>query len=1002
MSERRFKFVSPGIFIKEIDQSRRSRVPEKRGPVIIGRFERGPTMRPITVQSFSEFLEIFGSPHPGGVGGDSWREGNKTAPLYAAYAAQAYLRNNGPVNIFRLVGTAHDDATVAGKAGWSGSGYAASTGGGAYALMVFESGSSDATGVGANASGHASGALGAILYTTSANTRFALSGSTAGPAGVAGIPTTSSAGVLIKSINTTPEFKLDVYTSAGAASPDESIVFNFNRDSDKFIRKVINTNPALTSFNATVGIPATEGGKTYFLGESFEEYLTNITPLTASVNAYAAITPMHNTNFNGNMFRTSAQAAKTGWVIAQDLGTATDYNPVNAQKLFKAVALDGGAWHQNNIKISIANIVPARNQFQTHGTFSLIVRDIGDTDANIRVLERFDNLSLDPASSNFIGFRIGTVRYEFSDTDNRLRKLGKYDNKSNLIRIELTSELENSVGLDAAYLPAGFYLPTQYKDFQFSSGSTGIKVLGAGGPTGVAQGATATIIATDLKEAVSIASGSDTGIGVVADPNLGQALYLNSYASASVRIPSASLRTTSNDVALGSRFDSYWGVDTTRAGSSRAFDFSLRDLLREKADGAGGASTFDSGSALHQEIFTLDDLSGSTSGSNAYHLGWVSGSRASGISATAAGVGPTKNNPTLLSGGFSALANAGWAKFTMPMYGGSDGFDALVREPLANALIGTSATKENSHIYNTYNRAVEIIAEKELLNMNLAIIPGLTNTALTAKLINVCEERGDALAIIDLEGGYLPVHERLSSTNESANKGSVSSTVTNLESRGMNSSYGCAYYPWVLARDTASTGGTVWLPPSVVALGVMGSSETRSELWFAPAGFNRGGLSEEAAGIPVIDVRDRLNSKDRDDLYRNNINPIASFPSEGIVVFGQKTLQVTPSALDRINVRRLMIYLKKEISTAASRILFDQNVQETWKRFIGQVRPLLKTVQARFGITDFKLVLDETTTTPDLIDRNILYAKVFVKPARAIEYIAVDFFITSTGASFEE
>ena len=103
MSERRFKFVSPGIFIKEIDQSRRPRVPEKRGPVVIGRFERGPTMRPVEVQSFSEFLEVFGSPHPGGVGGDAWREGNKTAPLYAAYAAQAYLRNNGPINVFRLI-----------------------------------------------------------------------------------------------------------------------------------------------------------------------------------------------------------------------------------------------------------------------------------------------------------------------------------------------------------------------------------------------------------------------------------------------------------------------------------------------------------------------------------------------------------------------------------------------------------------------------------------------------------------------------------------------------------------------------------------------------------------------------------------------------------------------------------------------------------------------------------------------------------------------------------
>ena len=132
------------------------------------------------------------------------------------------------------------------------------------------------------------------------------------------------------------------------------------------------------------------------------------------------------------------------------------------------------------------------------------------------------------------------------------------------------------------------------------------------------------------------------------------------------------------------------------------------------------------------------------------------------------------------------------------------------------------------------------------------------------------------------------------------------------------------------------------------------------------------------------------------------INPIAQFPAEGIVVFGQKTLQITPSALDRINVRRLMIFVKKEISRIAARLLFDQNVQATWDRFRGQVEPFLDSVKSRFGLTEFKVILDETTTTPDLIDRNIMYAKIFLKPARAIEFIAIDFVISNTGASFED
>ena len=229
----------------------------------------------------------------------------------------------------------------------------------------------------------------------------------------------------------------------------------------------------------------------------------------------------------------------------------------------------------------------------------------------------------------------------------------------------------------------------------------------------------------------------------------------------------------------------------------------------------------------------------------------------------------------------------------------------------------------------------------------------------------------------------------------------MSTAVSSLQQRGLNTSYGCAYYPWIQARDSES-GKILWVPPSVAAIGTFSSAQKNSELWFAPAGFTRGGLTEGSAGIPVVNVRQRLTSKQRDDLYEVNINPIASFPAEGIVIFGQKTLQTTPSALDRVNVRRLMVFVKKEISRIASRLLFDQNVETTWDRFTGQVNPFLDSIKARLGLADYKVILDESTTTPDLVDRNILYAKIFLKPARAIEFIAIDFVITSTGASFED
>jgi phage tail sheath protein FI len=296
---------------------------------------------------------------------------------------------------------------------------------------------------------------------------------------------------------------------------------------------------------------------------------------------------------------------------------------------------------------------------------------------------------------------------------------------------------------------------------------------------------------------------------------------------------------------------------------------------------------------------------------------------------------------------------------------------------------------------------MDTVADPETVNMNLLTMPGLTNAGLTEQMISVCEDRGDAMSLIDLPNVYIPQAEAYKSSIDKRIGTTPDGAAKSLRDRRIDSSYGATFYPWVQTRDSA-TGQALWVPPSVAMMGVLATSERKSELWFAPAGFNRGGLSEGAAGIPVTGITQRLTSKERDILYEASINPIASFPSTGIVVFGQKTLQERQSALDRINVRRLVIYLKKQISIISSQILFEQNVQATWNRFISLVEPFLANVKVRYGITDYRLILDDATTTPDLIDQNIMYAKIMVKPARAIEYIAIDFVVASTGASFDD
>jgi hypothetical protein len=291
---------------------------------------------------------------------------------------------------------------------------------------------------------------------------------------------------------------------------------------------------------------------------------------------------------------------------------------------------------------------------------------------------------------------------------------------------------------------------------------------------------------------------------------------------------------------------------------------------------------------------------------------------------------------TARSGSYRDILDAGYDRFSVPLFGGFDALDITEAEPFNNTRALLPAATETSYaMYYSVKKAIDILADPEFVEMNLVSIPGVTNEALTQHLVNVCEDRGDALAVIDPKGGYDPTTERAGTEQDRISATHVEDVVRNMEQRAINSSYGCSYYPWVRINDDIS-GGSLWVPPSVAAIGAMSYSDKKKALWFAPAGFNRGGLSRGAAGFPVTNVRSKLTAADRDDLYEANINPIGSFPNEGI------------------------------------------------------------------GLTDFKVVLDDTTTTPELVDRNIMYAKVFLKPARSIEYIAIDFNITNTGASFDD
>ena len=279
-----------------------------------------------------------------------------------------------------------------------------------------------------------------------------------------------------------------------------------------------------------------------------------------------------------------------------------------------------------------------------------------------------------------------------------------------------------------------------------------------------------------------------------------------------------------------------------------------------------------------------------------------------------------------------------------------------------------------------YTDALNLLANKDDYRFNIITTPGLIYensdhaTPLNTLISNI-ENRGDAIIVMDLVG--------------------YSKTVTNTvdTAASIDSSYAASYWPWVQITDPDS-GQLVWVPASTMIPGVYANNDRTSEAWFAPAGINRGGLGN------VRQAERKLTQANRDTLYTGKVNPIATFPGRGVVVFGQKTLQTQASALDRVNVRRLLIELKSYISQISDNLVFEQNTAATRNQFLSQVNPYLESVQQRQGLYAFKVVMDDSNNTADVIDRNQLVGAIYIQPTKTAEFIYLDFNILPTGATF--
>jgi len=990
-SSKKFKFISPGVFIDEIDQSQLPAVPTEVGPVVIGRARKGPADKPVQVSSYSDFVQTFGNPVAGNEGGDVWREGNNTAPTYAAYAAKAWLRNNSPLTFVRVLGDQADGASGTGLAGFAaGEAGGTNTSGGVYSLVVWPSSSLSTEGT------VVSGAVAAQIYMPPNTGRVLLSAST------------GQNGSTLYAVDAKDDFTL-VFSGSNV---DEKVQVSLNPDSDNFLRKALNTNPTITNSDITsAGTRTFYQSGTYWLGETYEYSLIDksaggIGLLSGSdvTKFHAAILPMVENNTDRdvqqNNFNGAAKKATTGWFISQDLSTNTsDYRARNQQKLFRLEALSAGEWAQREVKISISNIKAPQGDFQSYGSFSVLIRDIADNDNRQVILERFDNLNLNPASEDYIAKRIGDRYQVYSANDQRNVEYGEFENQSNYVRVVMNDDVAAGSG-ETRWLPFGVFGPLKYRDVSVVSGSSGFSAdLGA--PVAGTRGGVRTMLDGDNSTDYGLAGHLAPTDHIISLEGAADA----SVFSGSIQFPSVPTRANSTWGSPKNTKNTFWGAWTGRSNTNTFFNPQTPDCLRPRSFDLSGINTNPSNTAVDVAgetttyvatqayeiawVFSLDNISGSST-TGYYYLGGNTGYRQQGLSVSAVG-------------SYTSSLDAGLDRFTTVLHGGFDGLDITEREPFRNSKMDdiTNISETNSYELYSLRKAINIVSDPDEVQMNAITIPGITEEAVTNYLLDTAEDRADTLAIIDIPNAYTPDTEDTGSA-ESRNENNTPTRAANaLAARSINNSYGATYYPWVRILDN-NTNQSLWAPPSVAALGVLSNTDRQQAPWFAPAGFTRGGLSEGAAGVPVLDVSRRLTSDDRDTLYETNINPIAKFPAEGIVIFGQKTLQQTASALDRINVRRLMIYLKREISFIASRLLFAPNAQATWDRFLGQAEPVLRDVKAQFGIEDFRLILDESTTTPDLIDRNIIYAKLYVKPTRAVEFFAIDFIITNSGASFED
>lgn len=814
----------------------------------------------------------------------------------------------------------------------------------------------------------------------------------------AGSAQSTAAACLVASTGSDCEFRMKVYDNTwsspiGVEVPTNqlsTVRFNFNPASINYIRKVFNSNATLTNTEIT----DTDALTSYWLGESFDQSVTTkLEQPTGAGNQFACLLKMEasgGASIVGQAAncRTPFIPCHTGWVIGQDLSDDfTQYDPNLMPKLFKFHSLNDGEWTQKNLKISINNIRYSSSSSDFYGRFDIEVRKASDSDKRTSIVERFTNCSLNPDDERYVGKMVGTRYLVFDEVSKTYTSRGKYKNRSKYIRVELSRNVDTATA-NPELLPFGFYGPTAFADIPLAEGTivfTGDNWVRGGN---AASQSLPFVTSAGLDEL-------DVGSVAVFKATLTDAIN--------------KLRKNSTEESITLARQAYWGVSTSKVGTFK-YDGSYEDINRFKSNMIIEKDGSDVGCKF-SFIFSLDDVRYETSSlgvtntaNGTYdfrrYIGRTSGQSISAGEATDSGGISLGRTPS-----YRHVIDSNMARFTMALWGGFDGLDIKEKEPFRNErlLENISDPTRNYAIYSI-NRILDTLQDKNLVQFNKILIPGVTVQSINNSLIALCEDRQDALAMLDIGGQYqwefennLPEEDRM---------GSVDQTVSELLSYDYNTSFGYAAFNPVQIIDRFNKNNAVWIPAVVAALDVMGMSFKVSGYdWFSPAGYTRGNLNTKGQnaqpGLTYTGVMFMPDETQRKALAQTNLNPFLSLP-EGIQLMDVKTLLFAVSKMQLVGNRLAILKIKEELKTISDRVLFDPNLQITWNRFKDPAEKYLSSVRTNFGIVDSLVVMDETTNTKDVVDRNVIYGKIFIQLPGVARNVGIEMVMTEDSAVFTE